>query len=159
MQLRPWHASGDKGVAAAPRGGGSVRCGRDVPFYDVSMRQNRVVPGFFLLSAAAVALFLTAHVMKPRPGAQAPQAKQAFESVEQLPVVTLANNGELFLNGSPVRVHTLGEELQRRFPRAKAVYVRADSRSHWVPVAQILRVLGERGLDVRVAAQPANAGG
>jgi len=120
------------------------------------MRQTRLLPGFFLLLAAAVAVFLTAHMMKPRPGAQ---AKQAFESVEQLPVVTLANNGELLLDGSPVSLQLLGAELQRRFPRAKAAYVLADSRLHWVPVAQVIRAPGERGLDARVAAQPANAGG
>jgi len=170
MAMRLCMSPDNGGTAAAPRGaaipggarGATLQPRLDEgahPFDDAAMKQNRLLPVLFLLLAAPVAVLLTLRGMKPGPEAQAPQAKQAGESIEEAPVATLEKNGGLLLDGGLVSFHTPGEKLQRRFPRARPVYVLAGSRLHWVPVAQILRVLGERGLDVRVAAQPANAGG
>jgi biopolymer transport protein ExbD/biopolymer transport protein TolR len=54
--------------------------------------------------------------------------------------------------------HSLGEEVRKRFPTSKAVYVRADKETIWDPVAQVISALGQAGFEVRVVTEPADVG-
>ncbi|MCS7043073.1 MAG: biopolymer transporter ExbD [Bryobacteraceae bacterium] len=141
------------GSAGGPVRGGSFRR-RSVG----ALSEINVVPLVDVVLVLLIIFMLTAHVMEFGLEVQVPKVKQVRDSAEELPVVTLTRNGELYLNESPVNIHRLGEEFRRRFPGAKAVYVRADAQTIWDPIAQVISVLGEQRLDVRVVTQPADAG-
>ncbi|MGQ9915836.1 MAG: ExbD/TolR family protein [Bryobacteraceae bacterium] len=140
------------GADGLGRGGGYRR--RSVG----ALSEINVVPLVDVVLVLLIIFMLTAHVMEFGLEVQVPKVKQVRDSAEELPVVTLTRNGELYLNEQPVNIHRLGEEFARRFPGAKAVYVRADSQTIWDPIAQVISALGERGLDVRVVTQPEDRG-
>jgi biopolymer transport protein ExbD len=134
-------------------GGGSYRR-RSVG----ALSEINVVPLVDVVLVLLIIFMLTAHVMEFGLEVQVPKVKQVRDSAEELPVVTLTRNGELYLNESPVNIHRLGEEFQRRFPGAKAVYVRADGQTIWDPIAQVISTLGEQGIEVKMLTQPEDAG-
>lgn len=141
--------------------GGSGGAGRGGSFRRRSvgaLSEINVVPLVDVVLVLLIIFMLTAHVMEFGLEVQVPKVKQVRDSAEELPVVTLTRSGELYLNESPVNIRRLGEEFRRRFPAAKAVYVRADAQTIWDPIAQVISVLGEQHLDVRVVTQPADAG-
>ncbi len=123
-----------------------------------ALSEINVVPLVDVVLVLLIIFMLTAHVMEFGLEVQVPKVKQVRDSAEELPVVTLTRGGELYLNEQAVNIHRLGEEFRRRFPRAKAVYVRADRQTIWDPIAQVISVLGEQGLDVKVVTQPEDAG-
>lgn len=129
-------------------GGGSRRRGVN------TLAEINIVPLVDVVLVLLVIFMLTAHVMEFGLEIEVPKVRQVRDSAEELPVVSLTKSGELYLNEKAVNIHVLGEEFRRRFPRARAVYVRADSQTIWDPIAQVISVLGEKGLDVRVVTQP-----
>ncbi len=44
--------------------------------------------------------------------------------------------------------------IRQRYKNAKAVYLRADRRTPWDPIAQVIATLGEAKLGVNVVTQP-----
>jgi hypothetical protein len=46
------------------------------------------------------------------------------------------------------------DKLRARFPKAKAVYVRADKDTPWEIVAQVFNAFMNTGIDVRAVTQP-----
>jgi biopolymer transport protein ExbD len=130
-------------------GGGSYRRRRVEALSEIN-----VVPLVDVVLVLLIIFMLTAHVMEFGLEVQVPKVKQVRDSAEELPVVTLTRNGELYLNETPVNIHRLGDEFERRFPGMKKVYLRADRETIWDPIMQVIGVLGERGLDVKVVTQP-----
>jgi biopolymer transport protein ExbD len=119
-----------------------------------AMSEINIVPLVDVVLVLLVIFMLTAHVLEFGLEIEVPKVKQVRETTEELPVVTLSRNGELYLNEKPVNIHRLGEEFRQRFPGARAVYVRADRNTIWDPIAQVIGVLGEQKIDVRVVTQP-----
>mgnify|MGYP000145780772 CR=1 FL=1 len=130
-------------------GGGSYRRRRVEALSEIN-----VVPLVDVVLVLLIIFMLTAHVMEFGLEVQVPKVKQVRESAEELPVVTLTRNGELYLNETPANIHNLGEAVLRRFPGAKSVYLRADRETIWDPIMQVISALGERGLHVQVVTQP-----
>jgi biopolymer transport protein ExbD len=53
-----------------------------------------------------------------------------------------------------VNINLLAEEIHKRFKNASSVYVRADRRATWDPIAQVVATLGEAKLGVNMVTQP-----
>ena len=105
-----------------------------------------------------VIFMLTAHVMEFGLEVEVPKVKQSKDSSQELPVVSVSKDGNLFLNEKGVNINELGAAFKKKFPGAKAVYLRADKQTIYDPIAQVVSVLGEAGLDVRLVTQPDDAG-
>ncbi len=58
------------------------------------------------------------------------------------------------MNDKPVNIHLLAEEIGKRYHNATSVYVRADRRTPWDQVAQVIATLGEAKLAVNAVTQP-----
>jgi biopolymer transport protein ExbD/biopolymer transport protein TolR len=123
-----------------------------------TLAEINIVPLVDVVLVLLVIFMLTAHVMEFGLEVQVPRVKQVANSAQELPVVSLSKDGNIFLNEKTVNYNELGAEFKKRFPGSKAVYLRADRETIYEPIAQVVSVLGSAGLDVRLVTQPDDEG-
>jgi biopolymer transport protein ExbD/biopolymer transport protein TolR len=123
-----------------------------------TLAEINIVPLVDVVLVLLVIFMLTAHVMEFGLEVQVPRVKQVANSAQELPVVSLSKDGNIFLNEKTVNVNELGAEFKKRFPGSKAVYLRADRETIYEPIAHVVSVLGTAGLDVRLVTQPDDEG-
>jgi biopolymer transport protein ExbD len=119
-----------------------------------TMSDINIVPLVDVVLVLLIIFMLTAHVMEFGLEVEVPKVKQTRDSAEELPVVTVNRDGELYLNEKPANINALAGEIRQRFPKSKGVYVRADKTTQWETVAQVISELGVAKFDVRVVTQP-----
>ena len=135
--------------------GGGYRVGRNrFRGSNPALSEINVVPLVDVVLVLLIIFMLTAHVMEFGLEVEVPKVKQVKDTAEELPVVTISKQGETFLGENPVNINILGDEVRRRYPKGKAVYLRADKEAIWESMAQVVSALGESKLDVRVVTQP-----
>ena len=71
-----------------------------------------------------------------------PTPRQAQTSASSMPVVTIARNGALKVNGSAVNISQLVASIQRRSGAERGVYLRPDKEVSWDLVSRVLANLG-----------------
>jgi biopolymer transport protein ExbD len=118
------------------------------------LSEMNVVPLVDVVLVLLIIFMLTAHVMEFGLEVEVPKVRQTRDTVQELPVVTMTKNGEIFVADKPVNINLLGETIRTRYPRQNGVYLRADKGTVWDPIAQVISALGEAKLDVRVVTQP-----
>jgi biopolymer transport protein ExbD len=119
-----------------------------------TMSDINIVPLVDVVLVLLIIFMLTAHVMEFGLEVEVPKVKQTRDSAEELPVVTVNRDGELYLNEKPANINALAGEIRQRFPQSKGVYVRADKTTQWETIAQVISELGVAKFDVRVVTQP-----
>jgi biopolymer transport protein ExbD len=119
-----------------------------------TMSDINIVPLVDVVLVLLIIFMLTAHVMEFGLEVEVPKVKQTRDSAEELPVVTVNRDGELYLNEKPANINALAGEIRQRFPKSKGVYVRADKTTQWETIAQVISELGVAKFDVRVVTQP-----
>lgn len=120
----------------------------------MSLSEINVVPLVDVVLVLLIIFMLTAHVMEFGLEVDVPKVRQVRDSAEELPVVTLTRDGQLYLNEDAVNINELGEMVRKRFPGEEAVYLRADKGTVWDPIAQVISALGEANLKVNAVTQP-----
>ena len=118
-----------------------------------------VVPLVDVVLVLLIIFMLTAHVMEFGLEVEVPKVRQVRDSAEELPVVTITRDGEVYLNEKQVNVNALAKEVRLKFGAAKGVYVRADKDTIYDPIAQVVSALGEAKFDVRLVTQPLDEAG
>jgi biopolymer transport protein ExbD len=124
-----------------------------------AMAEINIVPLVDVVLVLLIIFMLTAHVMEFGLQVEVPKVKPSKENVQDLPVISITKDGESFLNEKPVNINLLGDEIHRRFHNATSVYLRADSRTPFDPIAQVIATLGESKLAVNVVTQPEDQAG
>jgi biopolymer transport protein ExbD len=119
-----------------------------------TLSEMNVVPLVDVVLVLLIIFMLTAHVMEFGLEIEVPRVKQVKDSAQELPVLNVTRSGELFLNDKPVNINEVAGQLNQRFRGQRAVYVRADKTTPWDPIAQVISILGEAKVDVRVVTQP-----
>lgn len=119
-----------------------------------SMSDINIVPLVDVVLVLLIIFMLTAHVMEFGLEIEVPKVKQTRDTAEELPVVSITRDGELYLNDKPANINALASEVRQRFPRSKGIYVKADKGTPWDPIAQVISELGLAKFDVRVVTQP-----
>ncbi len=119
-----------------------------------TLSEMNVVPLVDVVLVLLIIFMLTAHVMEFGLEVEVPRVKQVAATTEELPVITITRSGELYLNEKQVNINLLAAEIQQRFGKTQAVYVRADKATIWEPIAQVIASLGESKIDVRVVTAP-----
>ncbi|MDQ6758579.1 MAG: biopolymer transporter ExbD, partial [Acidobacteriota bacterium] len=123
-----------------------------------TLSEINVVPLVDVVLVLLIIFMLTAHVMEFGLEVDVPKVKTTRDTTQELPVVTITKDGDSFLNDKPVNINLLGAEIQRRFGKSKAVYLRADRGTTWDPIAQVVAALGDAKLAVNIVTQPEEAG-
>jgi biopolymer transport protein ExbD len=119
-----------------------------------SLAEINIVPLVDVVLVLLIIFMLTAHVMEFGLQVEVPKVKPAKENVQDLPVIELTKEGTSYLNGKPVNINVLADEIRKRFHNPTSVYLRADRRTPFDPVAQVIATLGEAKLGVNVVTQP-----
>ena len=122
-----------------------------------ALSEINVVPFVDILLVLLVIFMLTAHVMEYGMEVEVPTVKREKQTAELLPVITVSKTGEVFLAEKAVNLNLLARELQKRFPKAKDVYVRADAGLVWQTLAQVISELNEAKVKVRLVTRPTDA--
>ena len=118
------------------------------------LSEMNVVPLVDVVLVLLIIFMLTAHVMEFGLDIEVPRVRQVRDTAEELPVVSITRQGELYLNEAPVNINELPAQIRERFGDAKGVYVRADRLVVFEVFAQVAAVLGEAKLEVRVVTRP-----
>ena len=124
-----------------------------------AMAEINIVPLVDVVLVLLIIFMLTAHVMEFGLQVEVPKVKPSKENVQDLPVISITKDGESYLNEKPVNINLLGAEIHKRFHNATSVYLRADSRTPFDPIAQVIATLGESKLAVNVVTQPEDQAG
>jgi len=119
-----------------------------------SLAEINIVPLVDVVLVLLIIFMLTAHVMEFGLEVEVPKVKPVKENVQDLPVISITREGETYLNDRPVNYNLLASEIHRRFHNATSVYVRADKRTPWDPIAQVVATLGDAKLAVNMVTQP-----
>jgi biopolymer transport protein ExbD len=133
----------------------SVGAGKRGRFRGVgSLSEINVVPLVDVVLVLLIIFMLTAHVMEFGLEVEVPKVKPIRENVQDLPVVVIAQDGTSYLADKPVNINLIADEIRKRYRNAKSVYLKADRRTPWDQVAQVIATLGEAKLAVNVVTQP-----
>ncbi len=119
-----------------------------------SLAEINIVPLVDVVLVLLIIFMLTAHVMEFGLQMEVPKVKPVKENVQDLPVVSITNEGTTYLNDKTVNINLLADEIHKRFHNASSVYLRADSRTPFDPIAQVIATLGQAKLAVNMVTQP-----
>jgi len=119
-----------------------------------SLAEINIVPLVDVVLVLLIIFMLTAHVMEFGMEVEVPKVKPVREDVQKLPVINIDKEGASYLNDKPVNINLLAPTIRQRYKDAKAVYLRADRRTPWDPIAQVIATLGEAKMGVNVVTQP-----
>jgi len=119
-----------------------------------SLAEVNIVPLVDVVLVLLIIFMLTAHVMEFGLEIDVPKVKPVKENVQELPVISIGRDGTSYLNDKPVNINLLADEVHKRFKSASSVYVRADRRTPWDPIAQVVATLGDAKLAVNMVTQP-----
>ena len=119
-----------------------------------SLAEINIVPLVDVVLVLLIIFMLTAHVMEFGLEVEVPKVKPVKERILNIPVINMDKEGTTYLNDKPVNIHLIAETVHQRYRDAKAVYLRADRRTTWDMIAQVIATLGEAKLGVNVVTQP-----
>src|SRR5271163_800789 len=108
-----------------------------------SLAEINIVPLVDVVLVLLIIFMLTAHVMEFGLQVEVPKVKPVKENVQDLPVVSITREGTSYLNDKPVNINLLADQIHKRFRNASSVYLRADRRTPFDQVAQVVATLGE----------------
>jgi len=124
-----------------------------------ALSEINVTPFVDVVLVLLIIFMLTAHVMEFGLEVDVPKVRQVRDSTQELPVVTITKDGNVFLNEREVNINLIPTELQKRFGSARSVYVRADKETVWDAVAQVISELNTAKIGVNVVTQPEDTAG
>jgi biopolymer transport protein ExbD len=119
-----------------------------------SLAEINIVPLVDVVLVLLIIFMLTAHVMEFGLEVEVPKVKPVKEDIQPLPVINMDKEGTSYLNDKPININRMAATIRERFKGAKAVYLRADRRTPWDPIAQVIATLGDAKLGVNVVTQP-----
>jgi len=119
-----------------------------------TLSEMNIVPLVDVVLVLLIIFMLTAQAMEFGLQIDVPQVRQVQDTVEDLPVVQISRSARLSLNGKPININQIPEEIARRFKNAKTVYVMADKATTWDPIAQVISELNEAKIGIKVVAKP-----
>ena len=129
-----------------------------------SLSEMNVVPLVDVVLVLLIIFMLTAGAMEFGLDVQVPKVKQTRETAEEMPVVTVTRDGEVYLGDKMANINSLPDDIRLQFPNAKGVYLKADKLTPWDPIAQVISELGLKrgarpGLEVKVVTRTAEESG
>lgn len=133
---------------------GSTRGRRRFGAGNGTMSEINIVPLVDVVLVLLIIFMLTAQAMEFGLQIDVPQVRQVQDTAEDLPVIQISRTAKLSLNGKPVNINAIPDELSKRFKNAKTVYVMADKATVWDPIAQVISELNEAKIGIKVVAKP-----
>ena len=124
-----------------------------------ALSEINIIPLVDVVLVLLIIFMLTAHVMDYGLEVDVPKTVITKESSDVLPKITITKDQTLHLNETPVNIHDLPAQLEKRFKGQKIVYVAADSSIRWNMLAQVLAELSEAKISPRMVTKPLDGKG
>ncbi len=116
-----------------------------------TMSEMNVVPLVDVVLVLLIIFMITAQAMEFGLEIEVPKVTEEKSATEDLPVISVTKNGDIYLSDQPVNINMLADELKKKYPKsANAAYLRADKTTPWDAAVQVISVLGASKIDVRV---------
>lgn len=119
-----------------------------------ALAEINVTPFVDVALVLLIIFMITAHVMEYGIEIDVPKTRTVAASSKELPVISISESGEVYLGKEPVNINRLADTVRSQYPGQSAVYLRADRRTPFDPIAQVMSVLGTAKLGVNVVTQP-----
>lgn len=119
------------------------------------LSEMNIVPLVDVVLVLLIIFMITAQAMEFGLEIDVPKVKETTSTAKDLPVLSIARNGEMRLNDQPVRnINTLGDEVRARFGKSTAeIYLRADRNVVVGTFVQVLNAAQRAKLKVNVVAR------
>jgi biopolymer transport protein ExbD len=121
---------------------------------DDAMADINITPFVDVVLVLLIIFMLTAHVMEYGVQVDVPRTRQVSETTEEMAVVNISSQGELFLNDKPVNVNELARRLEPLLGKKRSAYLRCDRNVTWEVPVQVMAELARAKVQVNVVAQP-----
>lgn len=120
-----------------------------------TLSEINVVPLVDVVLVLLIIFMLTAQAMQFGLEIEVPKVKTEKASAQDLVVVSINKQGELFLNDEPVNIHELGAKVGTKLknPKDRFVYVKADKATLYDTVAQVVAELTEAKIGAKLVTQ------
>src|SRR5688572_30682487 len=82
-----------------------------------TLSEINIVPLVDVVLVLLIIFMLTAHVMEFGLEVEVPKVRNVKDTAEELPVVTLNRDGEIYLGEQPVNINVIGQEVRAKYPR------------------------------------------
>ena len=115
------------------------RRGRGAPG---AISEINVTPFVDVMLVLLIIFMITAHVMEFGIEVEVPKVRNVKETAQEMAVVNITKDAQLYLNDKPVNINELVPQLEKRVGRNRSVYLRADKETPWDNVAQVMNELG-----------------
>ena len=119
-----------------------------------TLSEINMVPFIDVVLVLLIIFMITAPILQSGIEVDVPKTKTVKELTEVRMVVTIDRSQRVYLNDKPVNINLLAAEIHKRFHNASSVYLRADRRTPFDPIAQVIATLGQAKLAVNVVTQP-----
>src|SRR5262244_3392537 len=96
-----------------------------------ALSEINVTPFVDVVLVLLIIFMLTAHVMEFGIEVDVPAVRPTKHTAQDLPVITIDKTGLFRLNETEININEVKEAILRKYPKAKAVYVRADKNTIW----------------------------
>jgi len=118
------------------------------------LSEINVTPFVDVLLVLLVIFMLTAHVMESGIEVDVPATKTTKDTTKDLPVVTIAKEGDIYLGDKTININDLAPQVLSRYGKAQSVYVRCDKQVPFEVFAQVVAELGAAKIGVNVVTKP-----
>lgn len=119
-----------------------------------TLSEMNVVPLVDVVLVLLIIFMLTAQAMQFGLEIEVPKVKTEKASAQDLNVVNINKEGELYFNDKPVNINDLAAMVEaNKKSKEKIVYIRADKATPYDPIAQVVAELTEAKIGVRLVTQ------
>ncbi len=119
-----------------------------------TMSEMNVVPLVDVVLVLLIIFMLTAQAMQFGLEIEVPKVKTDRASAQDLNVVNLTKEGEIYFNDKPANINDLAALVQaNKKSKEKLVYIRADKATPYDPIAQVVAELTAAQIGVRLVTQ------
>src|SRR5579871_5430839 len=84
-----------------------------------ALSEINVVPLVDVVLVLLIIFMLTAHVMEFGMEIDVPKTKLSSTTTQELPVINITREGEIFLNEKPVNINLIADSITQRFGKSK----------------------------------------
>jgi len=116
-----------------------------------TLSEMNVVPLVDVVLVLLIIFMLTAQAMQFGLEIEVPKVKTERASAQDLNVINITKNAELYFNEKPVNINQLPAMVKaNRKVKENIVYIRADKATPWDPIAKVVAELTDAKIGVRL---------
>ncbi len=133
---------------------GSSGFGRRRRYGGSTLSEINVVPLVDVVLVLLIIFMLTAQAMQFGLEIEVPKVRTEKASAQDLNVVNITKSGELYFNDKPANINELADLVKsNKKSKELLVYIRADKQTPYDPIAQVVAVLTEGKIGVRLVTE------